>query len=67
METRMELKSGYTAVTELQKGDTVINLGIIKNIFPNQPDGTIKIQFEPKRSRSTGMMIYLPTDKLKTA
>jgi hypothetical protein len=67
MKTANEIGSAYTLVSELQKGDTVINLGIIKNIFPNQPDGTIKIQFEPKRSRSTGMMIYLPTDKLKTA
>jgi hypothetical protein len=67
MKTANATSSAYTLVTELQKGDTVINLGIVKNIFPNQPDGTIKIQFEPKRSRTAGMMAYLPTDKLKTA
>lgn len=67
MKSENQIPSGYTLVTDLQKGDTIINLGIIKNIFPNQPDGTIKIKFEPKRSQSAGIMIYLPTDKLKTA
>lgn len=67
MKSENAIKTGYVPVKELEVGDTIINLGIIKNIFPNQPDGSTKIIFNPKRSRSAGGMNYLPSDKLKVA
>jgi hypothetical protein len=67
METRMELKSGYILVTELQRGDTVINLGIISQIFPHKEANETWIKFAPARCSNPVMMKYKNTDKLKTA
>lgn len=67
MKTEIAIGSAYTLVTELQRGDTVINLGIISQIFPHKEENETWIKFAPARCSNPVMMKYKNTDKLKTA
>lgn len=57
------LSRSYVAVSDLRPGNTIVNLGIIKNIYPNGPS-RVFIEFEPMRSINKHRMEYLNTDKL---
>lgn len=67
METLMESKSGYILVTELQRGDTIINLGIIHQIYPHPSRNEVEIIFKPSRALNITSYFYTATEKLKLA
>ena len=67
MKTAEKIKSGYIPVTELERGDTVVNLGVIAAIYPNRSAQTIKISFSPSRSIRMTPQVYNWTDKLMIA
>lgn len=39
----------YVPVEKLQAGQTIVNLGIIKQVYPDRTAGTIRILFSPCR------------------
>lgn len=48
--TKSETFHTYKAVEKLERGDTVINLGIVKAIFVSPANKTVKLTFNPSRS-----------------
>lgn len=67
METPTELRSGYIPVTELQRGDTIVNLGIIDQIYPHPSQNEVQIIFKPSRARNITSYFYSYNEKLKLA
>jgi hypothetical protein len=67
MKTAAKLKYDYIPVTELERGDTVVNLGIVKTIFPYKDIQQTWIKFEPYRGLNSQIMKFLDTDKLMIA
>lgn len=59
----------YKPVEQLEKGTTVVNLGIIKRIFNNPVNNTIKLTFQPCREALTEEIdhYYHYGDRLMTA
>lgn len=57
------LSRSYVAVSDLRPGMTVVNLGIIKNLYPNGPGRTF-IEFSPARAENNRRMEYKNTEKL---
>lgn len=70
MEKRTASRFDYVRVTDLKKGDTIVNLGIINHIFQNTASGYIEIHFNPSRSlqpTNRSVSFYKKTDKLMIA
>lgn len=63
----MKIESSYKKVTELEKGDTIVNLGIIKAIYPHRSSQRIQILFNPARDLVTHSNWYKESDKLMKA
>lgn len=63
----METSKLYIPVTDLVKGDTIVNLGIIKHIFVNTSLKRIILHFHPSRDVNTHPKTYHFSDKLMKA
>lgn len=57
----------YVPVEKLLPGQTIVNLGIIKNVFCDQTHKIVKLTFNPSRSHAKGAYHYFYGDKLMIA
>ena len=63
----MESKSSYKSVETLETGQTIVNLGIIKQIYPHKNGSVYQILFDPQRELKSKSMWYKRGDKLMCA
>jgi hypothetical protein len=66
-QTNQPERFDYVPVENLEKGQTVVNLGIIKQILPHANQTAFQIQFNPARNRKESSYWYQKGDKLMIA